>query len=181
MTQGVNTTANATNAGAARTGRREPPNKNKNNTTGMISQPKEYRVRQPSPVMSPAAIAASTSRTAPQRGSRPCSSISTRHQASVMKISNSSIVDKPDTLKRQNNSVPKKRAAEVQAIIGSKSLRARKKSSTAEIKKRTWLKSEMMNSGWARKNMPFRLQKALCSGMEKSNGATLIRPAKTIG
>ena len=73
----------------------------------------------------------------PHLGARASCSSRTTHQTSPRKITTSSIVDSPDTLNRQNNSVPSSKPAESQATPGSNKRRARKKTSVMTARNRS--------------------------------------------
>jgi hypothetical protein len=63
-----------------------------------------------------------------------------------MKTTNSSIVDKPETLNRQSSSQPSRVTAETAATPGSNSLRASRQVSATARRKRAWLNRPMKKS-----------------------------------
>ena len=116
------------------TRRRWPKNDSRNKNTGIINQPKEYRVKPPNPTNNPVSPASPNKAFSLRVFSRaPCSN-NTRHQTTPTKISTSNIVESPDVLKRQNNSVPRNTVAESQATVASNKRRVRKNTSTPETK-----------------------------------------------
>ena len=83
------------------------------------------------------------------------------HHVSPKKMIISNIVDRPDTLNRQNNSQPSTRMAESQATLASNNFRARKNVSTTTTSKSTSLNNAIRKSGSYRQKFPPLLQKAL--------------------
>src|ERR1044071_1200174 len=171
--------ANATNAAGASAALRGPVKNNRKASTGIINQPNEYRVRQPRPTSRPEVIASKTAQTFRDPALRHCSSIRSKAHASPRKIKTKSMVDNPEMLKRQKDSVPKKIPAEIQAVTGSNKRRARKKRITTDARKSISLKRAMIKSGWNRQKFPPLPQKLRFKGMEKSNGRIFIRTAST--
>src|ERR1043166_47280 len=129
-------TTNTTSASSASVTRLAPPNKTTNASAGTITQPKAYRVRAPTATEAPTTAARTNSHLVPHFGSTASLSNSVRLQTSTIKISISSIVERPDTLKRQNNSVPNNNNAESQATEGSNNCRAQKNTLTIRARNR---------------------------------------------
>ena len=64
-----------------------------------------------------------------------------------MKTRISSIVDSPDTLNRQNNSLPSSNPPESQATLASNKCRASRKVRTTIARNSTWLNRVIRKSG----------------------------------
>ena len=146
--QGAIKAANTNKAVRTSTTRRPPPNKIKKTISGMSSQPKAYRVRPPTPTSAPDRAASIRSRPWPGFGALASCSSHTRHQTSPVKISMSKMVERPETVKRQNSSVAMIKIAESQATGASNKRRARKKMRIAMTRNKTWLKRPIKKSGW---------------------------------
>src|SRR6516162_3077124 len=101
-----------------------------NNVTGIMIQPKAYRVSAPMPARTPARTASPSNRPEVNSEERPAPSRFKMHHVSPIKMMINNIVDNPETLNRHNKSQPSTKNTESQATLVSNSLRARKNVST---------------------------------------------------
>src|SRR5215471_5821730 len=115
----------------------------------------------------------------PHFGSVASLSISVRNQTRAIKITINSIVESPDTEKRQKSSLPSNKTAESHATAGSNKRFAQKNTATINSRNTPWLKRLMAKSDLYHAVIPP--PQEVLPWVLKNFGMAFITPASTRG